>query len=153
MAVTPNDIPCFLSQCLGGRISDKEQFNSCDAVAFLTKHRIKGIGLFLVMADKGFDIAVLLKIWDVELNHPPFLKKNIQFTAEEVFTAHRITSLRVHVKRAEERVKNDHILDYFPISACSVSSRLVRTFLTVLMPPLVLPEVANVNRDQTDLFD
>ena len=51
----------------------------------------------------------------------------------------RIASLRIHVERAIERIKNFQALHHISINTCVVTSRLVKvcTFLTTLMPPLV----------------
>ena len=50
-----------------------------------------------VMADKGFDMAEYLIPRGIQLNIPPFLR--------------RIASLRIHVERAMERIKNFNIFD------------------------------------------
>ena len=63
------------------------------------------------MADKGFDIAEYLIPRGVNLNIPPFLRGAEQFTHKELVENRRIASLRIHVERAMERIKNFHIFD------------------------------------------
>ena len=39
-----------------------------------------------------------------------------QFNEKEMLTTRRIATLRIHVKRAIEGVKNDHILEFVPVT-------------------------------------
>ena len=63
------------------------------------------------MADRGFDISDIFQPLDVELNMPPFLRGRAQLDEQEMVDTRRIVSLRVHVERAIERVKNFHFFD------------------------------------------
>ncbi len=139
LAVTPNGVPCFVSQCFGGRISDKELTQRCGILDKTSDGKERFDPGDAIMADKGFDIDDLLQSQAIQLNHPPFLKGKEQFTEEEVIRTRRIASLRVHVERAIERIKNFRILDHIFVNMHPVASRLVKvcTFLTVLMPPFV----------------
>ena len=62
-----------------------------------------------LMADRGFDIEDELPK-GVTLNIPPFLNEKPQLTLEEELETRRISSVRVHVERAIERIKNYRIL-------------------------------------------
>jgi hypothetical protein len=94
----------FVSQLYTGHISDQEivmrsgfldqQFNNGDSV----------------MADKGFTIDDLLPP-GVGLNIPPFLEMQGQMSAEDVVKTQSIASLRVHVERAINKIKNFRIWD------------------------------------------
>ena len=64
-----------------------------------------------VMADRGFNIQDELTPLGVRVNIPPFLKGKTQLEAEELVETRRIASLRIHVERAMERIKNYHIFD------------------------------------------
>lgn len=57
------------------------------------------------MADKGFNIKVLLDPIEVTLNIPPFLSDKGQFGEEEVENTQSIASVRIHVERAISRIK------------------------------------------------
>ena len=63
-----------------------------------------------VMADKGFTIEDLLPL-GVSLNIPPFLGQSQQMPAEDVVKTQVIASLRIHVERAINKIKNFHIWD------------------------------------------
>lgn len=62
------------------------------------------------MADKGFTIEDLLPP-GVSLNIPPFLGNKGQTSPEEVALTQTIASLRIHVERAINKLKNFHIWD------------------------------------------
>ena len=63
-----------------------------------------------VMADKGFTIDDLFPP-GVGLNIPPFLGMKGQMSAENVVKTQSIASLRVHVERAINKIKNFKIWD------------------------------------------
>lgn len=63
------------------------------------------------MADRGFDIEEDLIPLGVRLNIPPFLRGKAQLSDRESTETRRIASLRIHVERAMERIKNYHIFD------------------------------------------
>ena len=60
------------------------------------------------MADKGFTIEDLLPL-DVELNIPPFLGDNEQMSNEDVIATQQIASIRIHIERAINLIKNYRI--------------------------------------------
>ena len=57
------------------------------------------------MADKGFTIEDVLPL-GVSLNIPPFLGMSDQMSAEDVIKTQKIASLRIHVERAINKIKN-----------------------------------------------
>ena len=63
-----------------------------------------------VMADKGFTIGDLLPL-GVLLNLPPFLGGSNQIAAEDVVKIQEIASLRIHIERAINEIKNFHFWD------------------------------------------
>ena len=63
-----------------------------------------------IMADKRFTIQDLLPL-GVTLNLPPFLGASAQMAAEDVVATQEIASLRIHVERAINKIKNFHIWD------------------------------------------
>ena len=62
------------------------------------------------MADKGFTIQDLLPL-GVSLNIPPFLGSYAQMPANDVVRTQEVASLRIHVERAINKIKNFHIWD------------------------------------------
>ena len=62
------------------------------------------------MADKGFTIEDLLPL-GVTLNLPPFLGSSDQMPESDVLRTQQIASLRIHIERAINKIKNFHIWD------------------------------------------
>ena len=92
-----------------------------------------------VMADKGFNIEEYLIPLGVKLNVPPFLRGKWQLDHCEVVETRRIESLRTHIERAMERIKNFHIFDRtLPVTLTGIADRMsyVCCFLCCFNPPL-----------------
>lgn len=104
VGIAPSGAITFLSQLYTGSISDREIVirSGFLSQAFDDKD--------VVMADKGFKIEDLLPL-GVDLNLPPFLGGDDQMSAEDVIKTQQIASLRVHVERAINKIKNFHIWD------------------------------------------
>ena len=93
------------------------------------------------MADRGFDILEDLAPIGVKLNIPPFLRGKKQLDPKELVETRRIASLRIHVERCMERIKNYHIFDgVMPLSLMDVSDQIffVCAILTNFHGPLCL---------------
>ena len=91
------------------------------------------------MADKGFEIEDELILSGVHLNLPSFLRGKKQFSEKQLVVTHRIASLRIHVERAMERIKNFHIFDRsLPVQLTDIADRLffVCCLLTNFQEPL-----------------
>ena len=83
-----------------------------------------------VMADRGFDIEADLIPLGVKLNIPPFLKGKSQLSEKEMVETRHIASVRIHVERAMERIKNYHVFDKdIPSSSTDLADQI---FLYVL---------------------
>ena len=63
------------------------------------------------MADRVFDVHDLLKFVRVELTIPLYLSGRPQLDEHELVETRRTASLRIHVERAIERIKNYHFCD------------------------------------------
>lgn len=104
VGISPGGAVTFLSQLYTGCISDREivirsgmlnlPFDQSDTV----------------MADKGFTIEDLLPL-GVTLNLPPFLGSSDQMPESDVLRTQQIASLRIHIERAINKIKNFHIWD------------------------------------------
>lgn len=93
-----------------------------------------------VMADRGFDIADLLAPKCVTLNIPPFTKGKTQLDQAEVQRHRKVSSLRIHVERAIERIKIFRVLQgVFPVSRIKQLDDIMTIIcgVTNLLPPLV----------------
>ncbi|XP_065195428.1 uncharacterized protein LOC135827887 [Sycon ciliatum] len=136
VGVTPTGAISFLSPLYGGRISDKKLTKRSGLMKLMEKGDA-------IMADRGFDIADLLPE-GVDLNIPPFLGSRDQLDEEEVIETRRIASVRIHVERAMERIKNFRITHFLSSVLCPLAEQIifVCAFLTNYMEPLVPPPVS-----------
>ena len=104
VGISPRGFFTFIGQLYTGSISDRE---IVERSGFLNLPFSKGD---TVMADKGFTIDDILPL-GVSLHIPPFLGMSDQMAAEDVIATQEIASLRIHVERAINKVKNFHIFD------------------------------------------
>lgn len=76
------------------------------------------------MADKGFTIEDVLPL-GVSLNIPPFLGMADQMSAEDVVKTQEIASLRIHVERAINKIKNFLIFEgVIPLSQFRIVNQM-----------------------------
>ena len=116
--ISPSGAITFVSKLFSGSISDKELTRQSGLLDLLDAWDS-------VMADKGFDIAEYLIPRGVQLNIPPFLRGTDQFSHKQLVENRRIASLRIHVERAMERIKNFHIFDrVLPASLTEIADRM-----------------------------
>ncbi|KAK3913028.1 THAP domain-containing protein 11 [Frankliniella fusca] len=113
VGVAPNGTITHVSSLYPGSTSDKAIFADCGIIEQLEAGNS-------ILADKGFLISSLLPD-GVELNIPPF-KDVQQFTSAQVARHISIAKARIHVERANERIKNFLILNYIPEYYVSFSS-------------------------------
>ena len=102
--ISPSGAITFISELYAGSISDREIVERSGILDLLFNEGDD------VMADKGFTIKDLLPL-GVSLNIPPFLGQSQQMPAEDVVKTQVIASLRIHVERAINKIKNFHIWD------------------------------------------
>ena len=90
------------------------------------------------MADRGFNIQDILPS-GVTLNIPPHLDESGQLSESERTTTRCIASVRIHVERAIERIKNYQILHNVPNSMHNRKNQIffICSILTNFLPPLV----------------
>lgn len=133
--VSPNAALVYASPLYPGSTSDVAIVKHCKILDKL----IPGD---LIIADKGFTIYDQLPA-GVSLNIPPFLTGKSQFTQSEANIAVKIARARIHVERANERVKNFAFLSHIPASYRNISSRIFQVccYLINLQSPL-LKEIA-----------
>ena len=133
VGITPNGVISFVSDLYSGSISDPEIVNKS---GYLT-HLAKGD---LVMADKGFTIQDDLASVGARLVIPYFLKSRGQFPKAENEHNKKIASLRIHVERCMERLKNWHFFDRpVPITVHDLAPDIwiVIACLSNFLPPLI----------------
>lgn len=92
------------------------------------------------MADKGFNVQDELASVGATLVIPSFLKGKTQFSSGDCSKNKAIASLRIHVERLMERIKNWHILDRrMPITVAPYASDILTIIgaLSNFQPSLV----------------
>ena len=78
------------------------------------------------MANRGFTVKDVLKDIGIELNIPPFMEERAQLPVKEVQEGRKIASVRIHMERAINRMKNFAILQgTFPISMSRIINQVV----------------------------
>ena len=133
VGISPSGAITYISQLYTGSISDRaivERSGFLD-LPFTDKDS--------VMADKGFTVEDILPL-GVSLNIPPFLGGDEQMTPEQVVKTQEIASLRIHVERAINKIKNFHIWDkYVPLSLFPVVNQMwtVCAFLCNVQNPIL----------------
>lgn len=95
--VAPNGALVFTSDLYPGSTSDAAIVEHCGILDQLQPGD-------LVLADKGFNIYDKLPT-GVSLNIPPFMSSKSHFTREEAKLCYKIGRSRIHVERANERIK------------------------------------------------
>lgn len=133
VGISPCGAITFVSQLYTGSISDREIVLRSGLLA-----QAFDVG-DSVMADKGFQIQDILPL-GVSLNIPPFLGGNSQMTAEDVVRTQQIASVRIHVERAINKIKNFRIWEgVVPLSLVSVVNQMwtVCAFLCNTQDPLI----------------
>ena len=93
----------FVSDCYGGKASDKKIFTDSGLVEMLESY------VDAVMVDKGFMIDDECLFNAVELIRPPFLRNSKQLSAHDARVTRRIARARVHVERAIQITKSETV--------------------------------------------
>jgi len=133
VGISPSGAITFMSQLYTGSISDREIVLRS---GLLSQAFDDGDS---VMADKGFQIQDILPL-AVSLNIPPFLGGNSQMSAEDVVRTQQIASVRIHVERAINKIKNVWIWEgVVPLSLFGVVNQMwtVCAFLCNTQDPLI----------------
>lgn len=118
VGIDPSGAISFISQLYNGSIS---YWEIVIRSGFISQKFENGD---TVMADKGFQIADILPL-GVKLNIPLFLWANTQMSAEDVVRTQQIAPLKIHVKRAINKIKNFLIWrGEIPLSLFSVVNQM-----------------------------
>ena len=133
IGITTSGVTAFASELYPGSISDKEIVKRSGLLEILQPGDE-------IMADKGFLIKDDLASVGATLVLPKFLQGKKQFNKEEAAHNKKVASLRVHVERCMERIKNWHILDRkLTVPSASLASDIVVVLsaFTNFLPPLI----------------
>ncbi|XP_057292614.1 uncharacterized protein LOC130621336 [Hydractinia symbiolongicarpus] len=105
IGISPAGFITFLSDCYGGRTSDKcicEDSGFFDALERDNE----------IMADRGFQIKEDLLLRFCSLSIQPGARIKAQMTTEECKRIKNVANLRIHIERAINRMKTFRILKY-----------------------------------------
>lgn len=135
ISVAPNGVIHFCSPLFPGSVSDKAIMQQSG----ILEHLVAGD---LILADKGFLISGIVPA-EVIVNIPPFLNK-AKFSESEARATQEIARNRIHIERANARLKEFRILDLIPSHLKNSANVLVQLCcaLVNLQSPLI-KEVAS----------
>ncbi|KAH7965092.1 hypothetical protein HPB49_003306 [Dermacentor silvarum] len=103
VGLTPNGLISYISECWGGKISDKQLVLQTD----FTKYLDYGDE---VMADRGFNVTEELAVLGVKVMIPAYTKGKNQLSQAEVTASREISCRRIIVEQVIGRMKRFHIL-------------------------------------------
>ena len=103
VGIAPSGYIIFLSDCYGGRASDKHIVLDSGFLDLLDRDD-------QIMADRGFQIREELMMKFCTLIVPPGARAKSQFTEAEVKKTKEVANLRIHVERAINRIKTFRII-------------------------------------------
>jgi len=132
VGITPSGVPCFVSDCYNGSVSDKK-ITELSGVLDLCQPGDA------IMVDKGFLISDMTTVRKLHLIIPHF-KSKTKFSRRQIEETRRIANLRIHVEREMQRIKTFLILSgVIPICIHDMVSDIFKicTAMTVLYPNLV----------------
>ena len=92
IGITPQGVVSYISKAWGGRVSDKYLTESCGILNNLLPGDV-------VLADRGFDIADSVGVFQAKLYIPAFTRGKTQLSALEVEETRSIANVRIHVER------------------------------------------------------
>ena len=121
IGVSPTGFITYLSDCYGGRASDKficSDSGFYDCLDYYDE----------VMADRGFQIREELMLKFCTLTVPPGARLKSQMTTKECMSTKKTANLRIHIERAINRIKTFRILkNILPITMLHHCDDIVRT--------------------------
>lgn len=103
IGITPNGLISYVSECWGGKVSDKQLVLKTDFTSKLDYGDE-------VMADRGFNVGHELAALGVTLVVPAYTKGKKQLSHAEVRTSKEISRRRIRVEQVIGRMKRFHIL-------------------------------------------
>ena len=117
IGVSPNAVVTYVSNLYPGSTSDRIIVENSGIL-----HNFMAGDL--ILADKGFLVADILPA-GVSINVPPFLEHG-KFTKSEIIATKQIANCRIHVERANARIKDFKILSYIPAKLRSHAGKIVQ---------------------------
>ena len=132
IGITPNGLISFVSDCYGGRATDKHIVENSSFLQFVQPND-------QIMADRGFKIAEMLAFYQCSLAIPPSKCGELQMSKEQVKNTSQIANARIYVEQAMKRLKDYRILsNEIPLTLISLADDIVKVCaaLSNLQEPL-----------------
>ncbi|XP_037650709.1 uncharacterized protein LOC119503167 [Sebastes umbrosus] len=113
IGITPQGTVCFISKGWGGRTSDK---HLTESTGFLDHLNLGDV----ILADRGFDVADSVGLYNAELKIPAFTKGEKQLGPVELESTRGLASVRIHVERVTGEARNRYTVlqSTFGIQMC-----------------------------------
>lgn len=103
VAITPNGQICYLSDCWGGRASDK-RITLESKLPDLLKYGEQ------VLADRGFTVSKELAVLGIQVQMPAFTTGKQQLSQADTERSRQMSRLQIHVERIIGRMKKYRLL-------------------------------------------
>jgi len=104
VGISPNGGVTFISDAMGGSVSDRQIFEKCGIIILQYND--------VILCDRGFNVQDLVAHKNVKASMPSFIKKGMnQLKPEQMKQSKRISSKRIHVERMMELGKTYEILN------------------------------------------
>lgn len=103
ISITPFGTISFLSQCWGGRVSDKKLTQECGFLSLLQTGDV-------VLADRGFTIRDDISVHGATLEIPAFTRGKKQLSQRDVEMSKKLSQVRIHVERVIGLLKNKYTI-------------------------------------------
>ena len=103
IGITPFGTISFLSNCWGGRVSDKNLTQSSDFFNQIERGDT-------ILADRGFSIREDLGVFGANLEIPAFTRGRTQLSQREVELSKQLSRVRIHVERVIGLLKNKYLI-------------------------------------------
>ena len=116
IGISPTGAITFLSQCWGGRATDKHITQNSGFIQLLDHGDV-------VLADRGFDITDDLGIFGVKLEIPSYTRGKKQLSLQDVEHSKRISKVRIHVERVIGLLKNKYTILQGILPVCLIKHK------------------------------
>ena len=103
IGVTPCGTISYLSECWGGRISDKNLTQESTFLSLLEAGDI-------VLADRGFTVSEDIALQGARLEIPAFTRGKKQLSQQDVEMSKQLSKVRIHVERVIGLMKNRYTI-------------------------------------------
>ena len=144
IAITPRGAISFISECWGGRVSDKNITQESKFLNLLDPCDV-------VLADRGFLLQDDFAIHGARLEIPAFTRGKTQLSQSEIESSKQLSHVRIHIERAIGLLKNKYTIlkSILPITLMKHDSdgiAIIDKILTIccalvnLSEPIVTPE-------------